>query len=365
MHVPHPAWIEVDVCQFRQNLRAVRALLKNSLFCLPVKANAYGHGISAIGRIAEEEGVDMLGVACLEEGKVLRAAQVKLPILVLGAIHEDQIEELLAHDLEVSLSSEYKARLVEKEASRLGKRCQVHLEVDTGMQRTGVRPETALELLPVLSASPWLQLKGVYSHFATADKPDDLFAKEQIARFVRLREKVVLDSRISPRLLWHLANSGGALYYPESRLDMARPGFLLYGGVAPFTKSSFSLKAKVSYFKVVEAGEGISYDHLYRTSQRTRVVTVPIGFGDGYKRAFSNKAPILLRGKRYQISGRVCMDQFMVDIGDGEGYVGDEVVLLGRQGEEEITLQELAKIADTSPYEILCSLNQRIPRYYV
>lgn len=318
-----------------------------------------------MGRVAEEEGVDLLGVSCLEEGRALRRAGIRGPILVFGAIHEDQMEPLLFEGLECSISSLYKARFVEKIASQLKKRCTVHLEVDTGIHRTGVRPETAFEVFDFLRGSPWFQVKGIYSHFATADTPDDPFAYQQIERFTRFKEALYARGNIPPGVLWHIANSGGTLYYPSSHFDMARPGFLTYGGIPSLTKPCFSLKARVSYFKVVEEGEGISYGHLYRTKAKTRVVTIPLGYGDGYRRAFSNRAPVLIRGKRYTVSGAVCMDQCMVDIGQGEAYVGDEVTLLGKQGDEEITIQELAQIAGTIPYELLCSLTQRLPRKYV
>lgn len=364
--VPHPAWIEIDLVQFKKNIRSVRSRIGNSLFCLCVKADGYGHGICEIGVAAEEAGVDYLCVACLKEGVELRLKGVSLPILVLGAIHEDQIESLIAWDLEFTLSSKYKAELVLDVCARLGKTCRVHLEVDTGMRRTGVRMETAQQLLPWMLSQDGLVVVGVYSHFATADAPNHSFAQHQIFEFQKLRERFA-----DKKLIWHLANSGGVVFYPDSYFDMVRPGLLCYGyfpdgredplgEIAP----CFSLKAKVSYFKVVEEDMGISYGHSYKTTQKTRVVTVPIGYGDGYRRAFSNKGIVLIRGKKYRISGVVCMDQFMVDIGMDEVYIGDEVTLIGKQGLERISLEEAALIADTVPYEILCSLNGRLSRIY-
>lgn len=367
--IPHPAWIEVDLKQFKKNIQLIRSHVGNRLFCLPVKANAYGHGLCAMGKAGEEAGVDYLGVSCLQEGVLLRQAGIQIPILVLGAIHEEQVPDLIAYDLEFTISSKYKAELVAQSCERLQKKCRVHLEVDTGMQRTGVRSTTALEVFRYLESAPYFDVVGIYSHLATADTYQDPIALQQTQAFLSLfRQEIFQKSS----LIRHLANSGGVLYFPESHQDMVRPGILTYGympkqrpaaleGIAP----CFSLKAKVSYFKVVSAGEGISYGHTYRTQKQTRIVTVPIGYGDGYRRSLSNRGSVLIRGRRYPIAGTICMDQFMVDIGDKEAYVGDEVVLIGKQGDAEISLQEVADLCDTIPYEILCLFNERIPRLYL
>lgn len=364
--IPHPAWIEIDLVQFKKNLKAVRNRIGKRLFCLCVKAGAYGHGLCEIGMAAEGAGVDYLCVACLKEGIELRLKGVSLPILVLGAIHEDQIQSLIEWNLEFTLSSRYKADLVLAVCSRLQRKCRVHLEVDTGMRRTGVRMETAFDLLPWILKQEGFTLVGVYSHFATADLPNNAFAYEQIEEFHKLRECFK-----EKNLIWHLANSGGVAFYPDSYFDMVRPGLLCYGyfpdgseDISGEIAPCFSLKAKISYFKVVEADMGISYGHAYKTLKQTRVVTVPIGYGDGYRRAFSNKGFVLIREQKYKISGVVCMDQFMVDIGMNEVYIGDEVTLIGRQGMQRISLEDAALIADTVPYELLCSLNGRLSRIY-
>lgn len=361
--IPHPSWIEIDLEQLEKNISIIRKHIGSRLFCLPVKANAYGHGLSEIGRAAEKAGIDYLGVAHLQEGIKLRKAGVKIPILVLGAIHEDQIHDLIDHDLEFTISSKYKAELVVEKAQ--GRQCRVHLEVDTGMQRTGVRPETARALFPYLKSLENLEVVGIYSHLATADKPQDPLAKKQIQLF----EELVRE--IDAPLIRHLANSGGTAYFPESHLDMVRPSLLTFGYLpepCPASlreiKPCFSLKAKVSYFKVVQPGEGISYGHSFVTNKQTRIVTIPVGYGDGYRRSLSNRGSVLIKGKRFPICGTICMDQFMVDVGDHEVFVGDEVVLIGKQGNEEISLKEVAQLCDTIPYEILCMLNERIPRIY-
>jgi alanine racemase len=366
----HPAWIEIDLDQFKKNIQAVKNHLQGQKLCLPVKANAYGHGLVPLAQHAQKFGVDYLAVSCLQEGVLLRESQIHIPILVLGAIHEDQIPHLIAHNLEFTLSSKYKSDLVLKHAKELNKICLVHIEVETGMQRTGMRCETAEKLIAELSSSEHCRIAGIYSHMATADIENDSFAQKQVALFSQfiqsIREKYQID------FLAHLANSGGVCYLPSSHFDMVRPGLLIFGyfqpQASPFLKEIapfFSLKAKVAYFKVVSSGSGISYNHTYVTKDQTRVITVPVGYGDGYRRCLSNIGAVLLRGKKHTISGNVCMDQFMVDIGHEEAYVGDEVVLIGRQENQVITVQDVSRLCQTIPYEVLCSFNERIPRIYV
>ncbi|MGB7977767.1 MAG: alanine racemase [Chlamydiales bacterium] len=356
---PHPAWIEIDLDQFLKNLREIRKMIGISRLCLLVKANAYGHGLIGTAKAAVQGGVDCLGVSCLQEGVQLREAGLAIPILVLGAIHEDQVDDLVRNGLEFTISSQFKADLV---SQRVTHKCRVHLEVETGMQRTGVRCPTALRLIDHLRALPCFELVGVYSHLATADRPSDPTALQQIEAFRDLIRHPPFRGLVA-----HIANSGGVVYYPESHLDMVRPGLLAYGyppfPLPPFAPC-FSLKSKVSYFKVVEAGVGIGYGHTYTTKKKTRIVTIPIGYGDGYRRALSNRGSVLIRGRRFPIAGTICMDQFMVDVGDAEVYVGDEVVLIGRQGDQEISLMEIAKMCDTIPYEVLCWFNERLPRYH-
>lgn len=363
----HPAWVEIDLSQFQRNLIAIRKRIGSVKFCLPVKANAYGHGLLEIARAAESARVvDFLGVSCLKEGVFLREQGISLPILVFGAFHEDQIDDLIRYQFDVTASSRLKASLLLERCQKQHATCRVHIEVDTGMNRTGMRPETARELLLKLRAHPELQVVGLSSHLATADQPNHPFALQQIETFTRFASEFAHDN-----LLLHIANSGGVVFYPSSHFNMVRPGLLSYGyfpdgSLDPLQEIApcFSLKARVSYFKVVGPNAGISYGHLYRTAKQSRIATIPIGYGDGYFRRFSNRGHVLIRGQKYTIAGAVCMDQFMVDLGDGSAYVGDEVVLIGMQGKESIHLQEVASIADTIPYEILCALNDRLTKVY-
>ncbi len=356
----HPTWVEIDVKQFRKNIQTVRSLIGNTLYCLPIKANAYGHGLVDIGKIAAEEGVNYLAVAHASEGVFLRQEGVHVPILVMGAIHKEQVEDLLAYDLEISVSSRLKADLIREQCKKLQKQGRVHIEIDTGMHRTGMRSESAISLCKELSCDPFLNVVGIYSHFASTDAQ----GHEQMQAFQNLCQTIV--PIIKKPLIKHIGNSAGISAFSGAFLDMVRPALLSFGygelnGIAP----CFSLKSKVSYFKVVEEGKGISYGHTFYTQKTSRIVTISIGYGDGYRRDLSNKGQVLIRGKKYPIVGTICMDQFMVDIGEDDIFVGDEVVLIGKQGKEEITLQDIATLCNTIPYEILCGLNQRVPRIYI
>jgi alanine racemase len=364
----HPSWIEIDLDQFRLNIQQIKKQFAPSLFCLPVKANAYGHGLCEISLAAQLAGVDYLAVAHCQEAVTLRRAGIHLPILVLGAIHQDQLDDLIDFELDVSISSGFKADFLAERCHSRGKRCRIHLEVDTGMQRTGVRCDTAKKLFGHLETLNCFDLIGVYSHMATSDASDHPFNAKQMQLFEQLLQEPPFQGK---KLIRHLANSSGSLHFKGSRWDMVRPSLLSFGYAQnPLpnslidVKPCFSLKAKVSYFKVVDAGVGISYGHSYTTSKRTRIVTVPIGYGDGYRRCLSNRASVLINAQRFPIVGTICMDQFMVDIGEHEVHVGDEVVLIGKQGNEEITLQEISQLCETIPYEILCQFNDRLPRVY-
>lgn len=368
-HFPHPSWIEIDLDQFKKNIAVIHQHIGKSLLCLPVKANAYGHGLQAMGKAAEQAGVDYLAVAHLQEGIHLRQANIRIPILVLGAIHEDQILDLINFNLEFSVSSKFKANLVAAKCKQLRQRCRVHLEVDTGMQRTGVRASSLASLFHYLKDLNCFEIIGVYSHLASAEHPNDPLALQQINAFQSILSDPIFAGN---RLLRHIANSGGMVHYPQAHLDMVRPSFITFGYLpnsAPASMSAiapcFALKTRVCYFKVVEKGAGISYGHSYYTPKQTRIVTLPVGYGDGYRRCLSNRAYALIRGKRFPIVGKICMDQMMVDVSDHEVYVGDEAVLIGKQGGEEITVREIAELCDTTPYEVLCGFNDRLSRIYL
>ena len=363
-----PTRILVDLDAITHNLGAIRKRVGVPVMGI-VKAEAYGHGLVPVARHLQAQGVDQLGVAFLEEGIALREAGITLPILVLGGIFGPQAADLIAHDLEVTVSSLDKLRQVEAAAGSLGRKATVHLKVDTGMERIGVHSYSCAALIEAAVASQWCTIKGIYSHLACSDDPSSPMTALQVERFA---EACAHFERLgAPMPLRHLANSGGVLHFPETWLDMVRPGIVLYG-VLPDPASqrsmdlrpALSLVSQVVYFKVVRAGNPVSYGATWAPAADTRVVTVPIGYGDGWPRALSSRGQVLVRGHRYPVVGRICMDQFMVDIGCDSAWNEDEVVLVGSSGAETITVEDVALAAGTIGYEILTGLNGRIPRAY-
>lgn len=365
-----PTRVRVDLDALAHNLHAIRAHTRTRVMAI-VKANAYGHGLARVGLQMEACGADQLGVAFVEEGIALRNAGVRTPILVLGGIFGSQVELYLRHDLQVTVSSLDKLRQVEATAARLETKARIHLKVDTGMERIGVHSDSCGPLIEAAVASPWCEVAGIYSHLACADDPGNPMTALQLERF---GEACAHFPRIgAPMPLRHLANSGGILHHPQTHLDMVRPGIMLYG-VLPDPRLSrrtvdvrpaLSLSSQVIFFKVVRAGRSVSYGATWTAPRDTRVITVPIGYGDGWPRALSSRGQVLVQGLRRPIVGRVCMDQFMVDLGpDGQAWNDDEVVLIGAQGEEAISVEDVAECAGVIPYEVLVGLNARIPRTY-
>jgi alanine racemase len=364
-----PTRIRVDLDALSHNLHNIRAHVGVPVMGI-VKANAYGHGLVQVARHLEAQGVDQLGVAFVEEGIALRKAGIATPILVLGGVFGPQIAQFIANELEITVSSLDKLRQVEAAAESLARKATIHLKIDTGMERIGVHSYTAKPFIEAAAGSQWCVLKGIYSHLACADDPASPMTARQVERFA---EACAHFERIgAPMPLRHLANSGGVLHFPATWLDMVRPGIVMYG-VLPDPASTptidvrpaLSLVSQVVYFKVVRAGSTVSYGATWIAERDTRVITVPIGYGDGFPRAMSSRGQVLVRGQRRPLIGRVCMDQFMVDIGpDGTAYNEDEVVLIGAQGDEAIRAEDVARLAGTIPYEILTGLNERIPRRY-
>ncbi len=363
-----PTRIVVDLDRLAFNLRSIRAHVGVPVMAI-VKANAYGHGLVPVALHLQAQGVEQLGVAFVEEGIALRRAGVTAPVLVLGGVFGPQVEQFIAHDLEITVSSLDKLRQVETAAQALGRRAVIHLKIDTGMERIGVHSYSAHPFIEAAVASRWCVVKGIYSHLACADDPESPMTAQQLERFL---DACAHFERIgAPMPLRHLANSGGVLHFPQSWLDMVRPGILLYG-VQPDSisrraievRSAMALVSQVVYFKVVKANHPVSYGATWAPQHDTRVVTIPIGYGDGYPRALSSRGEVLIRGHRHPIVGRVCMDQFMVDIGQDSAWNEDEVVLIGAQDDAVITVEDLAQRAGVIPYEILVGLNDRIPREY-
>ncbi len=363
-----PTYAVVDRSRLRANLDAIRAHVAPARVMVTLKANAYGHGLEAVARALASR-ADAFGVALVEEGIALRRLGIENPILVMGGIWTRQIPLFLEHGLTLTVPSLARLSDVEEAAAARHAVARVHLKIDTGMERIGVHHYHAEELLEAAARSTHVEVEGIYSHFASADADDLTDARRQLARF----EEVLsfYERRSLPRPERHMANSAALLRMAESHMDIVRAGILLYGVYpspgAPRTvevRPALSWRSRVVYFKVVEAGSPVSYGGTWSSDHRVRVVTVPVGYGDGYFRSMSDKAEVILRGERHPQVGRICMDQMMVNIEWGTGYNGDEVVLIGAQGAERITVEELAEWAGTVPWEILTAINDRVPRLY-
>lgn len=363
-------WAEIDLGRLKANLGAIRAHVAPAKVMPILKANAYGHGLAEAARFLDPL-VDYIGVAVLEEGIFLRRLGVKAPILVLGGIWGDQIPQYLRHNLTLTASSVERLEQIAAAAAQMKTRAKVHLKVDTGMERIGVHYYNAEALQETaLRSSPNVEVEGIFSHFANADAADLSHARLQVERFNEVLR--FYETRSLPMPVRHMANSAAILQLPESLFDMVRPGIMLYGvypspGV-PRTipvRPALAWRSRVVYFKVVQPGHPVSYGSAWQSDHPVRIVTVPVGYGDGYFRAMSNQAEVIIRGKRYPQVGRICMDQMMVNIEWDSAYNGDVVTLLGEADGASVTAEDLAGWAGTIPYEILTNINTRVPRVYL
>jgi alanine racemase len=362
-------WAEIDLRRLSRNLQAIRAHVAPAKVMIILKANAYGHGLAEVARRLGPYS-DYIGVAVLEEGIFLRELGVTAPILVLGGIWGDQVPQYLQHDLTLTASSVERLEQIDSVAGEMRVKAKVHLKIDTGMERIGVHYYSAHTLQEAALRCKHVAVEGIFSHFANADAIDLTHARLQLERFndvLRFYEKNSL-----PVPIRHMANSAAILQLPESHLDMVRPGIMLYG-VYPAAQvkrtvavqPALAWKSRVVYFKVVRAGHPVSYGSTWQSDHPVRIVTVPVGYGDGYFRSLSNRAQVIIRGKKYPQVGRVCMDQLMVNIEADSAFNGDEVILIGEAGEACVTAQDLADWAGTIPYEILTNINTRVPRVYI
>ncbi len=364
-----PTYLEVDLERLAENYRVIAAHVAPARVMPILKANAYGHGLVEVARKLEAVGAPYVGVAYVEEGLRLRQHGVHLPVLVMGGILGSQIPRFIEHDLTLTASSVDKLRAIDEHAAAIGRPATVHLKIDTGMERIGVHWYSADALLEASLRCRHVRVEGIFTHFANADARDLGHARLQLERFHEVLG--FYERRSLPTPLRHAASSGAILTLPESRLDLVRPGVLFYGvGPSDETPATIAVQqalrwvTRVVYFKVVKPGHPVSYGSTWAPAELTRVVTLPAGYGDGYSRAMSGRAEVILHGKRYPVVGRICMDQIMVSIGWDSAHNGDEAVLLGESGAAAITVEELAAWAGTIPHEVLTSINTRVPRVY-
>jgi alanine racemase len=365
-----PTSAVIDLGALRHNVRSMRRVAGPEVgICAVVKANAYGHGITRVALEFEREGVEFLGVNTTEEGLGLREAGVAAPILVMGGVFADEHALVIAERLTPVVCR--RDDLVAFARAAGDQVVPVHLKFDTGMGRLGFWPHELEEIVALCQANAPLRVEGLMTHFASADDPErEGEVRRQLALFAQIRERAA-RAGLAPRWI-HAANSAGLVRFPEARLSLVRPGLLLYGALPSpdlargiDVRPVMRVRTEVVHLREVPAGHPISYGGRYVTPRPSRMATLPIGYADGIPRRFSPGGEVLTRGRRAPVRGSVCMDMLMVDVTDIPGVsLGDEVVLLGRQGMEELRAEDLARQVGTIPYEVFCAFTARVPRIY-
>jgi alanine racemase len=362
-----PTVAVIDLDAIRHNVRALRP--PQAEIMAVVKAEGYGHGAVPVARAAADAGATWLGVALVEEGMELRRAGLSLPVMVLTEFPPGSEREALEANLTPVVYTDQGLAALAATAREMGRPVGVHVKLDTGMHRVGLPPDRALDFVRGLSAAG-LEFEGLWTHFAIAEEPSHPFVARQLDTFLRTSERLAAEG-LTPRYR-HIANSAAVMALPRSHLDLVRLGVSLYG-LAPGPaiegggdlRPALSLRTEVAMVKRVASGEAVSYGLRYRLASESTIATVPAGYADGYSRLLSERGHVLIRGRRYRVAGTVCMDQFMVDCGDDPVEPGDEVVLIGRQGNEAISADDVAEWMGTINYEVVCGISRRVPREYV
>jgi alanine racemase len=365
---PRPAWTEIDLGKLRRNLQLIRGdLPKNVQLMAVVKDEAYGHGALDVARVAVEEGAWGFGLSTLEEAMTLRDAGITAPLLLLGERQEAELEWCMAHNLTVCVNEPHTVRKLAKIAAKFSKQIPVHVKIHTGMSRYGVRWDEALPLIEQIVAEKSLSLEGVMTHFSQSDETEKTFANLQFARFNEVLQ--ALEQRKISVKLRHTCNSGGFLNLPHAHLDMVRVGILIYGvfpslvcrkihGIEPV----MSVKAKIAAIQKLKPGEVVGYGMRYTATSERRIAILPIGYGDGFPRV-RNEGCALIHGRRAPLLGGIAMDALMVDITDiPQAQMWDDAVIMGRQGGEEITVRDIAKLKNSVTYDVLTSWRLRLRR---
>ncbi|MFA5146161.1 MAG: alanine racemase [Candidatus Omnitrophota bacterium] len=365
-----PTWAEVDLKAIEYNYKQVRRMVgKNVMIMAVVKANAYGHGTVEVATVLDRLNVDYLGVATTDEAVRLRDHGIKTPILILGSVLPSEVRAAAEKDITLTICGPELIDSIRK-ASEDGLKVKAHIKIDTGMGRIGVWHEDASDFIKKIVGEKGLVLEGIYTHFSSAGR-DDFFTKYQIDAFEKLLAEIERNWIKIP--IRHAANSIATVDFGRSHMNLVRPGLIIYGMYPKHTfpkliklKQALSLKTKIVFIKDTPPGRSISYGRTYITQKHTKIATLPIGYADGYGRNLSNKAEVLVRGQIAPVIGKVTMDQTMIDVGHIKGVqLGDEVVLIGRQGRNEIRTERLARLAGTIAYEVICSISNRVPRIYI
>lgn len=371
------AWAEIDLDALQFNIESIKKSIdKKTKIIAVIKTDGYGHGASPIARILEnEERVWGYAVATAEEAFSLREDGISKPILILGYTFPYSYGQMIQEEIRSTVFTYEAAKELSDIAVMAGKNCKIHIKIDTGMTRIGIHPDDeGMALIGRIAGLPGLEIEGIFTHFATADEADRTKTYQQMVLFKEYVERVEGELGLAIPMK-HCSNSAGIAGIPEANMDAVRAGIILYGlwpsdevradGKIQL-RPMLSLKSRVVYVKTVPQGQEISYGGTYTTTRDTRVATVCIGYGDGYPRSLSNCGHVLIKGQRAPVIGRVCMDQFMVDVTDMDSpvRVGDQVTLIGRDGGETITMEELGAVSGRFNYELACDIGKRIPRIY-
>lgn len=364
----------VDLNAIHHNIQEIRSKIKKDTKLMAIiKADGYGHGATVTAKALNDKGIDAYGVAIIEEAIELRNAGIEKPILILGYTPKEQYGLVVSYDVTQTVFQYEMAEALSQEAVKQGKTAKIHIKLDTGMSRIGFR-DTAQSINEIkqISLLKGIEIEGLFSHFARADEIDRSDTQAQLERYLDFTSRLEKENIQIP--MKHISNSAGIIEYPEANLDMVRCGIIIYG-IYPSDcvnqkdiklLPAMELKTHVVYVKDVDAGVGISYGATYITDKPTRIATIPVGYADGYSRNLSNKGKVIIRGQYAPIIGRICMDQFMVDVSNIDHVKqGDTVTLLGRDQDAYISVEELAEWSHSFPYERVCTVGKRIPRVYI
>ncbi len=365
------SWVDIDLKALSYNLNQIRQKIKGRGILAVVKSDAYGHGAREVSRLLAKNGVAALGVATVAEAKNLREGGIKLPVAVLSGILPEQIEAVIDYRLIPTISDLRSAQLLSKIAKKKGKKVNAQVKIDTGMHRLGVGYKEAVSLIKKIKALPFIHLQGIFTHFVSADEKNKKLTDLQIQRFQKILDELKKNGIDIP---WqHAANSAAILDVPQSYFNMVRPGLILYGCYPSGEVSRsislrpvMSLKSKVIFLKKVSKGCSVSYGHTWRAKKDTIIGILPIGYSVGYSRFLSNRGEVIIKGKKFPVIGRVCMDLVLVNLGlMSSVQIGDEVILMGGKNNQVITTEDMARKIGTIPYEILCLLGNRLPRVFL
>ncbi len=372
LQLKRPTWIEIDLNSLRKNYNFIRSRIdKRTKLAAVVKANAYGHGAVRVAKKLSQLGAEYFCVGSPDEGLELREAGIQEPILVLAEILKSQIGDILKGDLIQTVASLETLNALNIAGSKNNKIIKVHLKIDTGMGRIGFFPKQVVDVFKYIQELNFIKVEGLFSHFARADEEDKKFSYQQLQKFNDLLKSLKKEKFDLP--LIHIANSAAVIDLPGTYLDFVRPGIILYG-LLPSQELSkeasleavLSFKTKITQLRELPADSFISYGSTYKTDAKEKVAVLPVGYKDGYPRLLSSQGEVLIRGERAPIRGRVCMGQTIVSVDHIQDVeLGDEVVLIGKQGNEEISASEIAGLCGTINYEILCNLNERLEKIYI